>query len=110
MTSQIFEKFKTKWKIRDNKHLVIILVVFSLTGFSTLFLEELIVEAINLPSPQGWWLRILVFIFLTLPLYNLILLTWALVFGQFRFFTGFVKQFFGSLLKLFTGKRAKKGN
>lgn len=104
--SNIFEKFKEKWKIKNNRHLAVILIVFSLTGFSTLFLEELIVGAIGLPSPHSWWLRVVIFIFLSLPLYNIILLFWAFVLGEFRFFVGFIKQFFGTLFS-FLRKKAK---
>lgn len=104
--SKIFERFKEKWKIKSNRHLAVILLVFSLTGFSTLFLEELIVEAIGLPSPQSWWLRLIIFIFLSMPLYNILLLFWAFILGEFRFFLGFIKQFFGTLFSFL--KKNKK--
>ncbi len=98
-TSGFFKKLKKRWGIQDNKHVIIVLLVFSLTGFSTLFAEELIVHWLNMPGKHSWGYRILFFVFLSLPIYNILLLVWGFMFGQFWFFLNFEKKFFGSIGK-----------
>ena len=100
------DKLKERWGINNSWQVVLILIVFACTGFSVLYLEEIIVEMLQLPADMSWWMRLLVFIFLTLPLYNILLLAWGFVFGQFRFFLNFEKRFFGRIGSLL--KRKKK--
>jgi hypothetical protein len=90
-------RLKHRWGITSTLQVIIILVVFACTGFSVLYAEELIFELFNIPADNSWWVRVLLFVFITLPLYNLLLLFWGLVFGQFRFFWNFEKRFFGRM-------------
>ncbi len=105
MKQNLFERLKKRWGINNNFQIVIILVVFACTGFSTLFVEELIVEWLDFPDNLTWWMRLLSFLLLTMPLYNIILLIIGFIFGQFRFFWNFEKKFFGGMFKVF--KRGK---
>jgi hypothetical protein len=84
---------------------VLILVVFACTGFTTLYLEELVARLFDFPEERNWWMRVLIFIFITLPLYNLILLVYGFAVGQFRFFWNFEKRFFSSFFRIFKRKR-----
>jgi Family of unknown function (DUF6787) len=102
-----FQKLKDKWGITSNFQIAVILVVFSCTGFSVLYLEELIAEAIGLASNKAWYIRVAVFIFLTLPLYNILLLVWGFILGQFRFFWNYEKMMLVKIRKLFAKKTHK---
>lgn len=104
MKQNLFEKLKKRWGIYNNFQIIIILIVFACTGFSTLYIEEMIVEALDFPEKLTWWMRLLSFLFLTMPLYNLILLIIGFIFGQFRFFWNFEKKFFGRIIKPFRKK------
>ena len=88
------EKLKIRWGITSTFQVVLILVVFACTGFTVLFVEEEIVRALNIPKEDNWWIAVLVFVFITLPLYNLILLVYGFIFGQFKFFWNFERRFF----------------
>ena len=90
-------KLKKRWGITSTFQVVIILAVFALTGFSVLFIEEEIVRLLGIPKEKDWWLAVLIFIFITLPLYNAILLIYGFILGQFRFFWNFEKRFFGRM-------------
>lgn len=61
------------------------------------------VHWMNIPDQLSWEYRMLFFIFLSLPLYNILLLIWGFIFGQFRFFLNFEKQFFGNIGKGIAG-------
>lgn len=99
------DKLKQRWEIHSTWQVVLILVVFACTGFSVLYVEEILVELLQLPTDMSWWGRLLIFIFLTLPLYNVLLLVWGFIFGQFRFFLNFEKRFFGRIGSLFRRKK-----
>jgi len=98
------QKLKKHWGIRSGLQVIIILIVFSCTGFSVLYVEELILELLNLNHSNNWWFAILIFLLITLPLYNALLLIYGFIFGQFRFFWNFEKRFFGRMISLFAKK------
>jgi hypothetical protein len=91
------DKLKARWGITSTFQVVLILVVFACTGFSVLFVEEEILRLLDFPKEKSWWVGVLIFIFITLPLYNIILLVYGFIFGQFRFFWNFEKRFFGRM-------------
>ena len=92
-------KLKRRWGITSTIQVIVILIVFACTGFSVLYAEELIFRLFGIPEDQGWGVRILLFIFITLPLYNLLLLIYGFIFGQFKFFWNFEKKMFGRIFK-----------
>ena len=104
-TRAFIERLKVRWGITSTFQVIIILVVFACTGFTTLYVEELIYEWFHFPEKNTWWIAVLLFILITMPLYNLILLVYGFIFGQFKFFLNFEKRFFGRILKLFRVKR-----
>jgi len=92
------DRLKKRWGITSTFQVLMILVVFACTGFSVLYVEDLLLNWIGLPAEKSWWVGVLIFIFITLPLYNIILLIYGFIFGQFRFFWNFEKRFFGRLM------------
>ena len=98
------EKLKKRWHITSTAQVFVILTVFALTGFSVLYLEEVIFRILGVPDEKSWWFAVLLFIVITLPLYNLLLLVYGFLFRQFRFFLNFEKQFFGRIINLFSKK------
>jgi hypothetical protein len=97
--NSLIQRLKKRWGITTTFQVVIILVVFACTGFSVLYAEELILEWMMVPKDKSWWAALLLFIFITLPLYNLLLLIYGFIFGQFRFFWDFEKRFFGRIFR-----------
>lgn len=80
----------------------IILVVFACTGFTIMFLKRPIVGQFTENGEQPLLFSIAYYV-LIFPVYNVVLLVYGAVFGQFRFFWEFEKRFFGRLL----GRKAK---
>ena len=104
MSPNWINKLKTRWQITSTFQVVLILVVFACTGFSVLYVEELIYELLGIPKEKSWWAALSLFLIITLPLYNLLLLIYGFIFGQFRFFWNFEKRFFGRIIKPFRKK------
>ena len=85
-------KLEARWNV-STARVFIILLVFACTGFSVLFLKQPILAYFGPPEERSIWLSVLYYI-LIFPLYNLILLFYGAIFGQFRFFWEFEKRFF----------------
>jgi hypothetical protein len=85
----MFKKLKEKWGV-NNLDLILILVVFAITGSSTVWLTAKITGWLNLDSssPLYWVLKISMLAFG----YPIILIVLSIPFGQFRFFSGFLKK------------------
>ena len=102
------DKLKHRWGITSTWQVIIILLVFALTGTSTLYVEKFVHDLLNIPPNLEWYYTTLLFIVITLPLYNILLLVYGLLFGQFKFFWNFEKKFFGRIGSLFQRRTARE--
>ncbi|MCF0071796.1 prolipoprotein diacylglyceryl transferase [Dyadobacter sp. CY261] len=103
----MIEKLKQRWNVRNGWDVLIILVVFACTGFSVLYVKKWLFELIGLTKESSGWLRWGVNILIILPLYQVILLAWGLIFGRFSFFWEFEKRMFSRIGGLFRSKKAE---
>lgn len=74
-----------KWALKNIWQVILVLVVFALTGFTVLFIKGPILDLISGGAEREWWMTVLYFM-LILPIYNIILLCYGFIFGQFDFF------------------------
>ena len=84
---------KEKWNLKSNFQLVIILIVFAITGSASLYISKPLMEFLSISSENMdiylyWILR---FIIVTV-VYQFVLLLVAFVFGQFNWFWNFEKK------------------
>lgn len=88
-----FKKFKSKWGIKSNFQLIIILVVFAITGSCSLFVTEPLLNLLNISEEnlKPWLYRVLKIIII-FPIYNILIIIIGTIFGQFSFFWNFVKK------------------
>ncbi len=87
------DKLKHRWGIDSNFQIIIIFIVFAITGSSATKLAAPICEFVGLdketsPWPLYWFVRIL----LIFPLYQVLLVCFGWLFGQFSFFWKFEKK------------------
>lgn len=85
------DRLKKRWNLKNTWHVVIVLIVFACTGFTVLFLKRPVVAFFAEDGEQPVWFSIAYYI-LILPIYNVILLIYGFIFGQFRFFWEFEKR------------------
>lgn len=95
----MFERFKKKWNITSNFQLVLILIIFAITGTSTLYVKEAIFHVLGITPEMDRWLRTVLYILIIFPAYNVMLIIVASLFGQFRFAWEFEKKMFGRFIK-----------
>jgi hypothetical protein len=94
------DKLKSRWQVKSGLQVLIILVVFACTGYSIVLIKHLI--GINAETSVSN--RILFYVGV-LPIYNLLLLGYGFIFGQFKFFLAFEKRFFSKIINLFRSKK-----
>ena len=87
----ILLRLKKHWGITSTLQVFIILLVFALTGFSTLFSHNYIDELLGIKDDTAFWIELLVFIVLILPIFNTLLIIWGTLLGQRAFFVKFIK-------------------
>ena len=88
-------KLKERWGITSNFQLVIILIVFAITGSTSAWVTRPILAFIGIEkdtmNPFIYWPLSLLLI---LPVYKILLIIIGTIFGQYRFFSQFVKKMF----------------
>lgn len=85
-------RLKQKWGITSDLQFWIIMVVFSLAGMSVIFVKRPIFAALGITSETSLWITIPLWVAVVFPSYQVLLLFWGTVFGQFRFFAAFQKK------------------
>jgi hypothetical protein len=95
----VFEKLKKRWQIESNLQLILILIVFSITGSASAWLSKPFVELLGLKdSGMPKWLFTIIRLILIFPIYNIILIIIGSLFGQFKFFWAFEKKMFSRFI------------
>ncbi len=99
------KRLQIKWKLDSLLQVVLVLVVFACTGFTILFIKNPILNFFGVERGGGQgFLNTVLYLLLVLPLYQIILLIYGFIFGQFSFFWEKEKQIFGRISKLFSKK------
>ncbi len=92
------KKLKERWGITSNYQLVVIFIVFAVTGSSSAYLSKPVLAWFgftkDLFSPWLYWPLYLILIF---PIYQVLLVFFGFISGQFKFFWAFEKRMLKSL-------------
>ena len=94
------EKLKTRWQVNSAWQVCVILIVFALTGFTVMYGKRWFFGIIGFDETTPWYIKTIVWIILILPIYQIVLLFYGAIFGQFNFFWNFVKRTFGRIFFL----------
>lgn len=93
-----FSKLKEKWSVSSNGALVVIFIVFSITGSSALKLARPVLDFVGLERSafEDHWYTLLFYwtlrILIIFPIYQVLLVAIGGLFGQFKFFWNFEKK------------------
>lgn len=94
------QKLQDRWKVNSAFQVTIILLVFACTGYTVVFIAKPILNYLYAGQPVPIWAKVIYYIFI-LPFYNLFLLLYGFIFGQFHFFWNFEKRFFARIISIF---------
>ena len=88
----MLEKLKKRWGISSAWQVVLILIVFAATGFSTLYTHRFINLKLGVTDDTEFWKEVIIFVVLILPIYTVLLYLWGVILGQKKFFSKFIKM------------------
>lgn len=100
-----WQKLKMRWQVNSNLQVVMILLVFAITGFSVLFIKKPVFNWCGYHHIENTWLKVLVYIAIMYPLYNVLLFIVGTLLGQYRFFSRFLLKMNCRLIQPFIQKR-----
>ena len=80
----LFEKLKKKWGV-DGSRFILICIAFSAAGMSVVFIKPFIFDLL-LPETSSEFLKWVVYILTLFPAYQILLLGYGFLLGQFNFF------------------------
>jgi len=98
------EKLSEKWQIKTTGQFWRIMTVFSLAGLNVALFRKPIFYALGLTSTTALWLKTFIYILFVIPIYQISLLFYGLILGEFNFFWEKEKKLGRFLLKKFTKK------
>jgi hypothetical protein len=93
-------KLQRRWNVKNAWTAGIILLVFALTGTSVMLLKKYLQTYVF--ADARWFTY--TYYWIILPFYNLLLLAYGWLFGQFAFFWEFEKRFFNRIAGIFKKK------
>ena len=99
------DKLKKRWGANGPVQVVIILIVFALTGFTVLFIKKPIFSFFEISQEKGF-IKTVLYLLIVLPLYQGLLLFYGFLFGQFRFFWEKEKKLVKKVKNLFSSKKS----
>jgi hypothetical protein len=79
-------RLQDKWGLESAFQVVLILIVFSLAGSTAVFLRKSFFDLIGFDEHTAFLLKAVVYILFLFPTYQVLLLAYGAIFGQFRFF------------------------
>lgn len=95
------EKLKVRWQLQNGWQVAVILLVFACTGFTVMYTKRWLAFQLGFDGETPFWHNLLLNLGVVLPLYQVILLGYGWIFGQFRFFWNFEKKLFKRINSFF---------
>lgn len=86
------EKLKKRWGIESNLQMVIIFIVFAITGSTSAMVSKPVCHWMGITAESFGYFHLPTRLVLIFPLYQVLLVGIGFVFGQFKFFWAFEKK------------------
>ena len=87
------KRLKYKFGITSNVQLIIICIVFSITGSLALWIAKPILDLLGAnATTMSLWLYIPIRILILFPIYQILIIVIGTLFGEFKFFWKFEKK------------------
>ncbi|MGL2963528.1 DUF6787 family protein [Flavobacterium sp. RSB2_4_14] len=103
--------FKERWNIKSNWQVFVIIVVFAITGSSAAYLSKPILSLFGIiKGSVSNWVYYPLYIILIFLVYQVLLVSFGFLFGQFTFFWAFEKKMLVSMGLGFLVKDKKNPN
>ena len=85
--------FKERWNIKSDWQVFVIIVVFAITGSTAAYVSKPILALFGIVKNEvSHWIYYPLYIILIFPVYQVLLVGFGFIFGQFTFFWAFEKK------------------
>ena len=95
-------KLQHKWGVESLFQVFLILLAFSLAGSSVVFFRKLLFNLLGYNSLTPFWLKTVTYIIFIFPTYQVLILLYGTLLGQFNFFWEKEKKLGRAIKKMFT--------
>lgn len=103
------KKLKEKWLLKSNLQFFLVMILFSITGSSSMRLARPILDFLGLHSETvAWYIYWPLRLLIVFPAYQLLFLVFGFLLGQWDFAFRFVKKMMGGFGRLFGIKPEKE--
>lgn len=99
--SGILQRLQKKWGLQSLVQVVAVLLVFSLTGSTVVWIRKFLFAAVGFDETTPLWLKTLTYLLFIMPFYQVLLLMYGFLLGQFSFFWEKEKKLARNILKMF---------
>jgi hypothetical protein len=97
-------KLKEKWGLKSLFQVIMILLVFSLTGMTVVLIRPVLFKWFGFNDQTPFFIKSVTYILLIFPLYQILILVFGGLLGQFSFFWEKEKKLFNAITKPFRRK------
>ena len=80
------ENLKQKWNIQSNWDFCAIMIVFSIAGMSIIYVRRPLFHLLGISAQTPFWIKFLAWFSIVFPTYQINLLIFGFLLGQFGFF------------------------
>ncbi len=100
------QRLQSKWQLKSLTQVLLVLLAFACTGTTILLIKNPLLAFFGIERGGGQGaLNTLLYLLLVLPLYQILLLVYGFIFGQFRFFWEKEKQLVKRIGGIFIRKK-----
>lgn len=100
--SSFLYKLKDKWGLQSLMQVVAVLLVFTLTGSTVVWVRKFLFAFMGFDDATPFWLKTITYLLFVMPFYQILLLAYGFLLGQFSFFWEKEKKLARRIGKLFT--------
>ncbi|WP_017729981.1 DUF6787 family protein [Nafulsella turpanensis] len=104
VTKSFLNKLKAKWQLDSLVQVLAVLAVFALTGSTVVYIRKFLFAFLEFGEATPFWLKAVTYILFVFPAYQLLLLAYGFLLGQFRFFWEKEKKMLSRMGRLFQKK------
>lgn len=98
---ELYQKLKERWGVETLGQVMIILIIFSITGISALYVRRFVFNILGFTPETQTWIKVLAWLLTVLPSYQVLFLFYGYLLGQFEFVWEFEKKSFKKIKNLF---------
>jgi ferrochelatase len=107
IVDKTLDYFKRKYGIESPWQVLIILIVFTITGSSSVFVRKPVFAWLGITSETSLFIQIPLYIIVMIPAYQVLLLFYGTLLGQFDFFWKMELKMLGGFKRIFVRKSSQ---